>query len=262
MAVLNHYILERNGFTAKHMIRLLLVLIFVLLYLILGIPVLLVEWVIGHFNRYAADISQLRLVQWAFKVILFLSGTHVTVIGEENVPTDKPVLYIGNHRSYFDILITYARCPRLTGYVAKNGMEKVPLLSSWMKRLYCLFLNREDLKEGLKTILIGIDQINNGISMCIFPEGTRGKADSELEMLPFKSGSLKMAEKTGCPIVPMAITGSSDIFEKHFPWIKSTHVTLQYGTPIYPKELPKESQKHLSDYTQNIIKDMLNEVAK
>ena len=124
------------------MLRAILALLFAILYLIIGIPVLGIEWIISKFNRKAADISQLRMVQWAFRVILFICGTKVTVIGEENVPKDEAVLYIGNHKSYFDIIITYARCPGLTGYVAKNDMAKVPLLSLWMKRLYCLFINR------------------------------------------------------------------------------------------------------------------------
>ena len=157
------------------MIRIILVAVFLISFLILSIPILLIERVIKKFNPYGADISSLRIVQWAFRVILFISGTKVTVIGEENVPKDTPVLYIGNHRSYFDIIITYARCPRLTGYVAKDNIAKVPLLSNWMRRLYCLFLNRTDVKEGLKTILTGIEQIKNGVSMCIFPEGTRSK---------------------------------------------------------------------------------------
>ena len=138
------------------MLRAILALLFAILYLIIGIPVLGIEWIISKFNRKAADISQLRMVQWAFRVILFICGTKVTVIGEENVPKDEAVLYIGNHKSYFDIIITYARCPGLTGYVAKNDMAKVPLLSLWMKRLYCLFINRDDVKEALKTILAGI----------------------------------------------------------------------------------------------------------
>lgn len=223
------------------MLRAILALLFAILYLIIGIPVLGIEWIISKFNRKAADISQLRMVQWAFRVILFICGTKVTVIGEENVPKDEAVLYIGNHKSYFDIIITYARCPGLTGYVAKNDMAKVPLLSLWMKRLYCLFINRDDVKEALKTILAGIDHIKNGISMCIFPEGTRNKTDDL--MLPFKEGSFKMAEKTGCAIVPMAITGSADILENHFPKVKATHVILEYGKPIYPNELDKETKK-------------------
>ena len=82
------------------MLRAILALLFAILYLILGIPVLFVEWIIHKFNPKAADLSQLRMVQWAFRVILFICGTKVTVIGEENVPKDEPVLYIGNHRSY------------------------------------------------------------------------------------------------------------------------------------------------------------------
>lgn len=237
------------------MIRIILVVLFVVLFLLIGIPVLAVEWIIAKFNPYAAEISQLRMVQWAFKVILFLSGTKLTIIGEENVPTDEAVLYIGNHKSFFDIVITYARCPRLTGYVAKLSMKKVPLLSIWMTRLHCLFLNREDIKEGLKTILAGIDNIKNGISMCIFPEGTRNKTNDLL--LPFKEGSFKMAEKTGCAIVPMALTNSAEIFENHFPLIKSTHVILEYGTPIYPNELDKETRKKIGAHCQGIIEKML-----
>ena len=231
------------------------VALFAILYLIIGIPVLGIEWIISKFNRKAADISQLRMVQWAFRVILFICGTKVTVIGEENVPKDEAVLYIGNHKSYFDIIITYARCPGLTGYVAKNDMAKVPLLSLWMKRLYCLFINRDDVKEALKTILAGIDHIKNGISMCIFPEGTRNKTDDL--MLPFKEGSFKMAEKTGCAIVPMAITGSADILENHFPKVKATHVILEYGKPIYPNELDKETKKKIGAHCQGIIEEML-----
>ena len=178
------------------MIRFICIAVFLILYLILSIPVFLVEWIIGKFNRRAKDISSLRIVQWGFKVILKMTGVTTTVIGEENVP-DEPVLFIGNHRSYFDILLTYSRCRRLTGYVAKKEMEKIPLLSTWMKNLYCLFLDRDNMREGLKTILQAIDYVKNGISICIFPEGTRNNGE-ELSMLPFRDGALKIAEKTGC----------------------------------------------------------------
>lgn len=239
------------------MIRLVFVALFLILFLLLGIPVLCAEWLIARRFPHAADISQLRMVQWGFKCIMALAGVRLTVVGEEHVPKDEAVLYIGNHRSFFDIVITYSRCPGLTGYVAKDSMLRVPLLSIWMKRLYCLFLNREDVKEGLKTILTGIDQIKRGISVCIFPEGTRSKSEDETELLPFKEGSMKMASKTGCPIIPMAITGSADIFENHFPWIRSADVRLVYGEPIYPGELSKEDQKRLGSYTQLKILELL-----
>lgn len=217
-----------------------------------------VEWIIRKFNRYAADISSLRIIQWAFKVIGALTGATVTVIGEENVPKDQAVLYVPNHTSLLDIVFTYPRCPGLTGYVSKDSMAKIPLLSIWMKRLYCLFLDRTDIKAGLKTILTGIDQIKNGISMCIFPEGTRNKTP-ENGLLPFKEGSLKMAEKTGCPIIPIAITNTADIFENHVPRVKPCHVVIQYGEPILVQELDKEQRKFLGAYTQEKIQKMLEE---
>ena len=237
------------------MIRFILVALFLFLFLLLGIPVLGIEWIIGRFNKERQDYQSLRIVQWAFRVILRISGVEITVIGEENIP-DEPVLYIGNHRSYFDILLTYSRCKRLTGYVAKKEMERYPLLRDWMRRLYCLFLDRSSPREGLKTILQAIEYVKNGISICIFPEGTRNDGE-ELTMLPFKDGALKIAEKTGCAIIPISMNNTHSIFEAQVPRIKKTHVIIEYGKPIYQGELDKETKKHLGTYCKNIIMDTI-----
>ena len=220
------------------MIRIILVAVFLITFLILSIPVMIGEKILRKFNPYAADISSLRIVQWAFKVVLFIAGTEITVIGEEHVPKDQPVLYVPNHLSYFDIVITYSRCPGLTGYIAKDKMQRYPLLSTWMKMLYCLFLDRKDMREGLKMVLTGIDHIKHGISICIFPEGTRNPHPEE-GMMPFKEGSLKMAEKTGCPVIPVAISNTHNIFESHMPFIRKCHVIVEYGEPVLIKELDK-----------------------
>ena len=130
------------------MIRLVIVAITVIGFLILSIPILFVEWIIGKFSPRTKEISSLRIIQAVFKFILWEAGTKVTIIGEENVPKDTPVLYIGNHRSYFDIVLSYSRCPIRTGYIAKKEMERYPLLSNWMRYLHCLFLDRKDIKQG------------------------------------------------------------------------------------------------------------------
>ena len=233
------------------MIRIILVAVFVVLFLVLSIPLLITEWIIGKLNMDLKNKSSLAIVNWAFRVCLFFAGTTVIVKGEENVPKDEPVLYIGNHRSYFDILITYVRVPRPTGYIAKREMLKWPLLVSWMKNLHCLFLDRNDVKQGLKIILTAIEKIKSGISICIFPEGTRNKENHTF--MEFHEGSFKIASKTGCPIIPMTIYHSADIFEDHLPKIKKTQVILEYGKPIYVKDLAKEDQKKIGAYTKNII---------
>lgn len=233
------------------MIRLILVAVFLVLFLVLGIPLLLIEWMIGKFNQRAKDISSLRIVQWAFKVILFLAGTKVVIKGEENVPKNEPVLYVGNHRSYFDIVITYSRVPDLTGYIAKKEMLRWPLLVNWMKNLHCLFLDRQDVKQGLKTILTAIDKVKAGISICIFPEGTRNRVNDTF--MEFHEGSFKVASKSGCAVIPMAIYNSAAIFEDHIPWIRKTTVIVEYGKPFYIKDLPKETQKRVGAYSRDLI---------
>ena len=239
------------------MLRTILAVLFAVCYLIIGIPVLFVEWLIGKKNPHLRDISSLRMVQWAFRVICRICGVKLTVKGQENVPKDIPVLYIGNHRSYFDILLTYSRCPIRTGYIAKKEMEKIPLLSTWMRYLHCLFLDRKDIKQGLKTILTAVDKVKSGISICIFPEGTRNRNKDELDMLPFHEGSFKIATKANCPIIPIAISNSANIFEAHFPKISPAKVVVEYGKPIYPDELSKEDKRHVGEYTQNVIREML-----
>ena len=238
--------------------RTIITVLYILLFLILGLPVLGIEWIISKFNKAHADMVQLRIVQWGLKCVAFISGVKLTVIGEENVPRDEPVLYIGNHRSFFDVVVTYARCPGLTGYIAKDGVNKVPIFRIWMKRLHCIFLKRDDMKEGLKVILKAIEYVKSGISICIFPEGTRNKdRDNPTSLLPFKEGSFKIASKTGCKIVPMALIGTADILENHFPWIHSTDVKLIYGEPIDVSALDKDQQKHVGAYCQTVVEELI-----
>ncbi len=233
--------------------RTVLVLLFIALFLILSIPIMLAEWIIGKFNQDLKDRSSLRIVQWAFRCIIFLCGTKMTVIGEENVPKDEPVLYIGNHRSLFDTVLTYARTPGLCGYISKKEMFKVPLVPIWMRNLYCIFLDRDDLRKGLEMVLTAIKQVKEGISICIFPEGTRN--DGSVDFLPFRNGCLKIAEKTGCAVVPMALNNSADIFELHKPWIRKTHVVLEYCKPVYPKDFPKEERGKFAEVVEQTVKD-------
>ena len=235
------------------MIRFILVVTFVVLFLILSTPIMLVEWIIGKFNPSLKDRSSLAIVNWAFRRVIQLSGTKVIAIGEENIPTDTAVLYVGNHRSFFDIILTYVRVPRMTGYVAKKEMLRYPLLLHWMKNLHCLFLDRQNIKEGLKTILAGVEKVKQGISMCIFPEGTRNKVPDTF--LPFHEGSFKIAEKGGVPVIPMTIVNSAAVFEDHFPKIKKATVVIEYGKPIYLDQLDKENRKNLGTYVCGIISD-------
>ena len=85
--------------------------------------------------------------------------------------------------------------------------------------------------------------------MWIFPEGTRNKSEDPADLMEFHEGSLKIAEKSGCPVIPVAITGTDDVFERHIPWIRKSHVIIEYGCLLYTSMDLDEDQikKTLSD---------------
>lgn len=242
------------------MIRFIIGCIFLVTALLFSYLIFPILWLLGKGNRKAKDYFSLRFIQWAFRVILWIAGTKVTVIGKENMP-DEAALYVGNHRSFFDILVMYVQCKDLTGFVAKDSLGKIPSLRVWMRYIYCLFLDRKDIKQGMKTILQAIEYVKQGVSIGIFPEGTRNDGE-ELSMLPFKEGSFKIALKTGCPIVPVAINNSAEIFENHFPKLKKTHVVIEYGEPIYPKDLIRDEQKVIGATCQAMIQETIKKNAE
>lgn len=227
------------------MIRIFFIFLFLIIFLIFSIILQLIEEIIGLFSKKAKALSSLAIVNWAFRVIIFMSGTKLTVIGEENVPTEEPVLYVLNHRGFFDILLTYTRVPRPTGYVAKKEMLKLLTLTKWMKNLYCEFMDRSDLRKGMESINNCAEKIKKGISIAIFPEGTRNKTEAPL--LEFHKGSFKIAEKTGCKIVPVVLNNTAAIFENQFPMIRKQHVVLEYLPTVDVAAMDREEKKHLCD---------------
>ena len=239
------------------MIRIVLVASTVILFLTFAVPVMLILERKAEHDPREAQRRSLRIVRAVFRFILKIAGVTYEVYGLENIPPDRAVLYVGNHRSYFDILVGYTTVPGRLGFVAKKEMERYPFLAQWMHNVDCLFLDRKDVKEGLKTILQGVEKVRHGVSIWIFPEGTRNRNEDLKDLLPFREGSLKIAEKAGCPVVPVAIRGTAEIFEKHIPRICPGHVTIEFGEPFIVKELPPEERKFAGAYAQKKILEML-----
>jgi 1-acyl-sn-glycerol-3-phosphate acyltransferase len=236
--------------------RTVLVVVAITIFLIISLPFYLISLIIGLFDEHAKIRFSQAAAKTFFRIICIFSATKFKVLGRENVPSEEAVLYTANHRGLADIAVAYITLPTLTGFVAKKEMGKMPVMSWWMRSLNCLFLDRENPREGLKTILTGVENIRKGYSMFIMPEGTRNRGDG---MLPFKEGSFKMAEKTGCAIIPVAITNSDAVFERQFPWVKRATVIIHYGNPIYPNDLPKEERKFIGNHVRNVISAMLEE---
>ena len=233
--------------------RIILVCLYLTIFGIFSIIALPLLWLTGKFNSGLQHRISQRIVKLAFGKVLFLSGIKKKVIGVERVPKDRSVLFIINHRGFFDVILAFYTVPVLSGFVSKKEIAKVPGLRLWMRLIRCVFLDRENPREGIKAILKGIENIKNGTSMFISPEGTRNSGEGLLE---FKPGSLKMAEKAGCPIVPVAITNANKVFEDHLPWIKPAEMTIEYGEPIYIQELSKEARAKLLEHCREKVLEL------
>lgn len=238
------------------MIRLFLVAIFLIIYFIVSLPVMLFEFIIQQFNMDLRNRSSLSFVQFGFRCVIFLSGIKLEVHGKENIP-DTACLFVSNHISFFDIITTYPLMKSATGYISKKEIKNIPFLSWLMYFVNCLFLDREDPRKGLQTVLTAADMVKSGISIFLFPEGTRSKTG---EIAPFKDGGFKIATKAKCPVVPVGIVGTADIFENHMPFIKAGKVVISFGEPIYTTDLDRAALKQLPEKAFEQVKILSNQL--
>ena len=188
-----------------------------------------------------------------------LVGVRLVVRGLENIPRDRALIYMGNHRSFFDVLCTLPLLPGPTSYIGKKEFSRIPLLSTWMSCLDVLFLDRKNTREGLKMVLEAIDMLGRGHSIFIYPEGSRSKTDS---MLPFHGGSFKIAGKSGAPIIPVAISNSSRALEDQFPrlpWTRKSTLILTFGPAIETADLDRQAIRRLPDQVRSCLAGMLLE---
>lgn len=186
------------------------------------------------------------------KVIKKTKST-VSVVGIERIP-DQPVLFVANHQGLFDILVLLGYLDKPVGFIAKQEIKKIPIINSWMMELKCVFLDRSDRRAALKVIDDGINSLKQGQSMVIFPEGTRGDGP---KVETFKSGSLRLGTRAGVPIVPLAIDGTYDVFEKNNNRFKPAKITLTVADPIYPAEYNEMKHNQLAAKLEQTITEII-----
>lgn len=147
------------------------------IYLFISLLSELRYWYLGKMGRTEKQTEVLHktTTKWAKNMVRF-TGSTVDVKGLENIP-DRHVLFVSNHQSNFDIPLLMGYVPKFKGFVAKIELEKVPVISWWMKKMNCLFLDRNDMRQSLKVIIQGIGLLKAGNTMVVFPEGTRSKGN-------------------------------------------------------------------------------------
>ena len=184
--------------------------------------------------------------------LLKVTGVTLTVEGLENIPKDTPCVFVGNHRSYYDIPLLLASLDKPHGILAKEELEKIPLLNRWMKLLGCVFVQRDDLRASVRALNDATAIVESGRSFVIFPEGTRYKGE-EGGAGEFKNGAFRIAVKTGAPVVPVAITGARALFENNGNRCHPGRVHISILPPIQTAGMSKAEQKQLPEAVRQTI---------
>ena len=203
----------------------------------------------GESDKKAEYIHKIT-TKWA-KFIMKLSGAKIDIIGLENIPKDKTILFVSNHQSDFDIPLLMSCLDVPKGFIAKKELESWPIINTWMKHLNCIFMDRTSLRKSAQSIVEGIKILKSGYSMVIFPEGTRSKGKPIEE---FKSGSFKLAIKSKCTIIPLTINGTYKLLEQNNNMIKSAPVELVIHPAIDVSTLSDEELEELPQTVYNIVK--------
>ncbi len=204
-----------------------------------------------------AEIYAYRRAQKISKYVLKVTKTSMEVSGVENIPKENCV-FIANHQAIFDGFALLAYIDKPFGFIAKKEIQKIPLVSSWIKSIGTIYLNRQSPRESIKTIQEGVEKINEGRSMLIFPEGTRSLKS---KMNSFKKGSMKLAIKSKATIVPITIDGTYNVLEVGKK-VTGNKVRMVIHKPIYVDLLSKEEEQDLAEYVKNIIEGELNNICK
>ena len=165
---------------------------------------------------------------------------------------EGPCVFVGNHRSYYDIPLLLASLDKPHGILAKEELGKIPLLNRWMKLLGCVFVQRDDLRASVRALNDATAIVESGRSFVIFPEGTRYKGE-EGGVGEFKNGAFRIAVKTGAPVVPVAITGARALFENNGNRCHPGRVHICILPPIRTAGMSKAEQKQLPEAVRQTI---------
>ena len=197
------------------------------------------------------ELVNKHIPHWS-RGILKVTGVSLSVEGLENIPKDTACVFVGNHRSYYDIPLLLASLDKPHGILAKEELEKIPLLNRWMKLLGCVFVKRDDIRASVKALNDATAIVESGRSFVIFPEGTRYKGE-EGGAGEFKAGAFRIAIKTGVPVVPVAISGARGLFEGHGLRATPGDIRVRILPAIQTAGMSKAEQKQLPDAVRQSI---------
>lgn len=237
------------------MIRTILWAIYFILYLIVVSP----KWLYCHYlvkrgkRDKAQPIIENMVHRWAGR-LLAAAGGKVEVKGQENIPEGTAV-FVANHQSDFDIPVVLACVGRPRALLAKVSLSKVPGIHGWMDLLQCVYVDRADEKQSVRALMDSTKLVKSGVSMTIFPEGTRSKGGPVKE---FKGGAFRIATSAKVPVVPVTIEGTYHLLEEYYR-IRPGKVMVTIHKPIPTAGMNRQEVRELPECVREQILSIMDE---
>jgi len=198
---------------------------------------------------YKYKLSNFLMKIWT-NIVLFIYGIKVNVYGRENIDSTKGNLYISNHASYLDIFVQLAKLPDNVRMIYKKEINKIPLLGWAMLAAGFISLDRFNIRNAIKSLTKAAQKVKNGLSIVIYPEGTRTEDGSVGE---FKRGMFILADKSQADIIPVSLSNTFNLMPRGSSKVNSGTVSMVIGKPVkYVKD--KELLNHIREIVINNLK--------
>ena len=217
-----------------------------------GFVLLVLDWL--GLGKLARPLISFIVRGWCH-IVIWGTGCSVKVIGRENIPQKKKLVFVSNHEGDMDFVLLLAYVPRTVGFIIKHTALYIPFLNIWIAVLGGVFIHRGNIRKARASIEKGVEQVKKGRAVCIYPEGTRSRGNY---MREFKPGSFKLATMAEAVIVPVTVNGTWRVWEAH-KRITPCRVSIQFHPPIATAGLDSAAKKELPQKVETIIRSGLQD---
>ena len=165
----------------------------------------------------------------ASELSLALAGVKLNVVGQDNLWSARPAVFLFNHQSQLDVPVLASLLRKDFTAVAKKELATDPMFApmGWLADV--AYVDRTDSTKAKAALAPAVDALRNGTSLVIAPEGTRSPTP---KLLPFKKGAFHMAMQAGVPVVPIVIRNAGELMAPRGMLISSGVVDVAVLDPI------------------------------